>query len=71
MSAATEKELGKLHSTIAKALIVKIDSGEANASDLEVARKFLADNDIAAMPEKNEDIQRLNSIVPFPEMKAK
>lgn len=48
--AANEGVLGELHELIARNLAARIESGEATASDLAVAVKFLKDNNITCIP---------------------
>ena len=45
---ATEETLSDLHESLAKELLRKIKSGNATASELSVAVKFLKDNGIEA-----------------------
>lgn len=47
---ATEEALAGLHATLARKLQERIESGECTASDLNVARQFLKDNGIEAVP---------------------
>ena len=44
------KTLETLHECLAKELLGKIQSGEAKADDLNVARQFLKDNGIECIP---------------------
>lgn len=63
-----EQLLEQLHTALANDLLKKVQSGEASASDLNVARQFLKDNgiDIDAMnAEKNKPIQSLAKVLPF------
>ena len=46
MSKATKDTMELLHEAVAQALMEKIQSGEANASDISAAIKFLKDNHI-------------------------
>ena len=48
-------------------LLEKIQSGEANASDLNVARQFLRDNGIAGIPQENSPLKNLMDELPFTE----
>ena len=57
----------KLHDAVATTLLEKIVSGEANASDLNVARQFLRDNGIAGIPQENSPLKNLMDELPFTE----
>ena len=57
----------KLHDAVAITLLEKIQSGEANASDLNVARQFLRDNGIAGIPQENSPLKNLMDELPFTE----
>jgi hypothetical protein len=57
----------KLHDAVATTLLEKIISGEANASDLNVARQFLRDNGIAGIPQENSPLKNLMDELPFTE----
>lgn len=60
MPRALKDELAELHGLLAKAMKNKL-SGEvpASASDLNVIRQFLKDNNIEALADKNRDLQEL------------
>ena len=60
-----DKKLSKLHVLLADDLTNKIKSGEAKAGDLNVARQFLKDNDITALPVGNNTLQTLLEAMPF------
>ena len=57
----------KLHDAVANTLLEKIQSGDANASDLNVARQFLRDNGIAGIPQENSPLKNLMDELPFTE----
>lgn len=57
--AANENKLGVLHEAVASALLLKIESGEASASDLAVATKFLKDNNITCLPQEDNVLGEL------------
>lgn len=57
--AANENSMGMLHDLLARQLIAKIESGEATASELAVAAKFLKDNNITCMPTEDNAIGEL------------
>ncbi|WP_019406179.1 hypothetical protein [Stutzerimonas stutzeri] len=46
MSDTLKDVLDLLHSELARSLLKRVQSGEASASDLNVARQFLKDNNI-------------------------
>ena len=55
--------LNTLHLCLAKELLGKIQSGEAKAGDLNVARQFLKDNGIECIPvEKNPMEELMNNL---------
>jgi len=68
---AIDKKLSDLHVLLADDLTKKIKSGEAKAGDLNVARQFLKDNDITALPTNNNSLQNLLDSMPFEEKNAK
>tara|TARA_B100000519_G_C14192190_1_gene413677 strand:+ start:441 stop:659 length:219 start_codon:yes stop_codon:yes gene_type:complete len=68
---AINKKLSDLHVLLADDLTKKIKSGEAKAGDLNVARQFLKDNDITALPTNNNSLQNLLDAMPFEEKDAK
>ena len=45
-----QKLLDQLHTELAQELLDKVRSGEAKASELNVARQFLKDNGIEGLP---------------------
>jgi hypothetical protein len=53
MSKASNQNLDLLHAALADALANRIASGEATASDLAVAAKFLKDNGVSRLLDKN------------------
>lgn len=65
MSKATHDVLEALHGHIAEDLIRRIQSGEATASDLNVARQFLKDNGIEQLPTRDNETGRLVQNLPF------
>ena len=62
-----EKIFDQLHDAVATSLLEKVQSGEANASDLNVARQFLRDNGIAGIPQENSPLKNLMDELPFTE----
>ena len=57
--------LKKLHEGVGRALLERIQSGEANAADLNVARQFLKDNGIDATIRASEPLLNLARVMPF------
>ena len=56
--------LNTLHLCLAKELLGKIQSGEAKAGDLNVARQFLKDNGIECLPVEKNPMQELMENLP-------
>lgn len=72
--AASNKELGDLHGTLAKILAEEIQKENLdkdgnkvrNASVLNVARQFLKDNGIESLGRENENVKELEKVfLPF------
>lgn len=63
---ASPEQLENLHGALATALAKKIDSNDCTAADLAVARQFLKDNGIDAIPNGSNPIGDLAQRVPFP-----
>ena len=59
------KILDELHTELAETLLDKIRSGEAKASELNVARQFLRDNGIEGIPVDNTALKDLTDELPF------
>ena len=59
------KTLDNLHVELAQLLLDKIRSGEAKASDLNVARQFLKDNGFEGLPVDNTPLKDLVDELPF------
>ena len=57
--AASKEVLNDIHTAVAAALLEKIKSGEATAADLNVARAFLKDNRIEAIPVSGSPLKSL------------
>ena len=57
--------LEALHSSLAEDLLAKIQSGEATAADLSVARQFLKDNGIDSVAFADSPIANIASALPF------
>jgi|TARA_R100001460_G_scaffold49880_1_gene88150 hypothetical protein len=56
-----------LHSELGMKLLERIRDPEVKASDLNVARQFLKDNDITAIPADNNALAQLLEELPFNE----
>lgn len=65
MSASTKAELETLHGAIARKLTDSIDNMESGdkglAALLNVARQFVKDNHVEAVPAKDSDLGKLNN----------
>lgn len=75
MSQASKDSLNELHGLIAETLTgaIKAFKGKTDPEDLKglaalanVAKSFLKDNGIEAIPEANKPLQSLASVLPFP-----
>ena len=56
-----------LHSELGQKLLERIRDPEVKASDLNVARQFLKDNDITAIPTDENVLKQLLDELPFDE----
>jgi ABC-type Zn uptake system ZnuABC Zn-binding protein ZnuA len=56
-----------LHTELGQKLLERIRDPEVKASDLNVARQFLKDNDITAIPAENNVLAQLLEELPFDE----
>ncbi len=65
MSKETEKKSSELHSKLTDKLLEKIRDPEVKASDLNVARQFLKDNNIDCVPTENNSMAKLAEELPF------
>jgi len=59
------KQLKELHEVLAEELLKRVKDPEAKASDLNVARQFLKDNGIEAIPTDNSPLKSLVDELPF------
>ena len=59
------KTLELLHENLAVELLNKVKSGEATASEMNVARQFLKDNGIEGLPVDNSPLKALVDELPF------
>lgn len=60
---ASEESLEELHKTLADTLAAAVKAEGANASILNVARQFLKDNNIQAVPAVGTPLAKLKSAV--------
>ena len=67
MTKKVDKVLDELHIELAQTLLDRVRSGEAKASDLNVARQFLKDNGIEGLPVENTPLKDLVDELPFEE----
>lgn len=58
-------KLKELHNELAEKLLEKVRDEEVTASELNVARQFLRDNGVDAMPTEDSPLQSLMSELPF------
>ena len=71
MTKKLEKVLDELHTELAETLLQKVRSGEAKASDLNVARQFLKDNNVDNIPVEDSPLAELAKKLPFKEQSLK
>ena len=62
-----DKNLKELHGVLAEQLLKRVKDPEAKASDLNVARQFLRDNGIDAVPTNDSPLSKLIEELPFDE----
>ena len=62
-------KLRDLHNILCEKLLEKINDPDAKSADLNVARQFLRDNGIDAVPTDDSPLQRLIDETPFNEKK--
>ena len=60
-------KLRQLHAILAEKLLEKIKDPDAKSADLNVARQFLRDNGIDAVPTDDSPLQKLIDEMPFNE----
>jgi len=63
------EKLKELHGVLAEELLKRVKDPEAKSSDLNVARQFLRDNNIDAVPTENSPLEKLLEELPFDEKK--
>jgi len=62
-----QEKLERLHNVLTQELLTRITSGDASAGDLNVARQFLRDNHIEALPVADSPLKNLLDTLPPPE----
>lgn len=62
---ASEELFNELHNALAKDLLQRIKDGTATAADLNVARAFLKDNGVDAIPSQGSPVGDLVANLPF------
>ena len=63
-------KLSELHQELAKVLLERVKDPDAKSADLNVARQFLKDNNIYAVPVKGSPLEELINQLPFNEEKS-
>ena len=61
----SNKKLKELHAVLAEKLLEKVQDPDCTAGFLNVARQFLRDNGIDAVPTEGSSLQRLADELPF------
>ena len=61
----SDKKLKELHAVLAEKLLKKVKDPDATASELNVARQFLRDNNIDCVPVEGSSLQKLVNELPF------
>ena len=61
----SNKKLKELHAVLAEKLLEKVQDPDCTAGFLNVARQFLRDNGIDAVPVDNSPLGRLMNELPF------
>lgn len=59
------KKLEELHEELAKVLLERVKDPDAKSADLNVARQFLKDNNVDAVPTGDNPLQKLMEELPF------
>tara|TARA_Y100000592_G_scaffold67729_1_gene105225 strand:+ start:236 stop:457 length:222 start_codon:yes stop_codon:yes gene_type:complete len=63
----SDEKLKELHGVLATKLLERVKDPEVKSSDLNVARQFLKDNNIDAVPTQDSPLQKLIEELPFDE----
>jgi len=61
------EKLKELHEVLATELLKRVSDPDAKSADLNVARQFLKDNNIDAVPTEDSPLQKLIEELPFDE----
>ncbi|NCD17865.1 MAG: hypothetical protein EOL91_11265 [Actinobacteria bacterium] len=64
LRAQLEGLFGTMHLKLGQKLLDRIESGEATAAELNVARQFLKDNGIEGLPKDDNPLGRLSKTLP-------
>ena len=59
------KTLEELHEELAKVLLDRVKNPDAKSADLNVARQFLKDNNVDAVPTDDSPLKKLIEELPF------
>lgn len=65
------EKLKELHEVLATELLKRVKDTDAKSSDLNVARQFLKDNNIDAVPVEDSPLKKLMEELPFDDEKDK
>jgi hypothetical protein len=66
----SDNKLQELHNILAEKLLERVRDPDVKSSDLNVARQFLRDNNIDAVPVKDSPLEKLMNELPFNEEKS-
>ena len=61
----SDKKLKELHAVLAEKLLKKVKDPDATASELNIARQFLRDNNFDCVPAEGSPLQKLVDELPF------
>ena len=62
-----QKKMSELHTELAHKLLEIVRDPESKASELNVARQFLKDNDVTAIPHESNVMKEILEGLPFDE----
>ena len=65
------EKLKELHDVLATELLKRVKDADCKSADLNVARQFLKDNSIDAVPAQGSPLEELIKELPFDENKTK
>tara|TARA_B100000902_G_C26979947_1_gene749767 strand:+ start:74 stop:310 length:237 start_codon:yes stop_codon:yes gene_type:complete len=66
-----EETLNELHTLLAQKLLDRVNDPECKSADLNVARQFLKDNNIDAVPVAESPLAKLADKLPFSDKELK